>query len=51
VSVYLHDVDSSNREDWPRQHAWFAQRLNAMHRAFAPLVRELDADDWGPEEA
>ena len=36
ISIYLDNVDVEDREDWPRQHAWQAERLNRMHRAFAP---------------
>ncbi len=45
----LKDVDPDNEGDWPRQHAWLAARLNALHRAFARRVAALDADAWQPE--
>ena len=41
-----HDVDPMDEADWPRQHKWFAEHLNAMHRVFAPRVKDLDPDDW-----
>jgi hypothetical protein len=49
VSCYLNEVDPEDRADWPRQHEWLAKRLNDMHRAFAPRVSKLDADQWQPD--
>jgi hypothetical protein len=51
ISSQLNDVDPENDADWPRQHAWLAQRLNDMHRVFARRVSALDADAWHPEGA
>ncbi len=45
VSVYLEDLDPEDREDWPRQHQWLAERLNDLHRAFSSRVKPLDASD------
>jgi hypothetical protein len=30
-----------DRSDWPRQHKWLKEKLEAMHAVFAPIVREL----------
>ena len=43
---YFDDVDPMDEADWPRQHKWLAEHLNAMHRVFAPRVKDLDPDDW-----
>jgi hypothetical protein len=49
VASYLSDVDPEDHGQWPRQHKWFAKRLNDMHRVFARRVAELDVDQWSPE--
>jgi len=45
ISIYLQGVDPGDRKDWTRQHDWLAEKLNAMHRVFAPRVRDLDANE------
>ena len=51
IAVYLHDVDPGDESDWPRQHQWFASKLNELHRVFAQCIRELNPDDWDPESS
>jgi hypothetical protein len=48
IAIYLDNADPRNEADWPRQHSWLADRLNDLHRVFAPRVgiRELNAADW-----
>ena len=46
IASYCDPVDPMDEEDWPRQHKWLADRLNTMHRVFAPRVKDLDPDDW-----
>ena len=46
ITSYFDDVDPMDEADWPRQHKWLAEHLNAMHRVFAPRVKDLDPDDW-----
>lgn len=46
IASYCDHVDPMDEADWPRQHKWLADRLNAMHRVFAPRVKDLDPDDW-----
>ena len=41
VSCYLRDTDPDDMADWPRQHAWLAERINDFHRAFARRIREV----------
>ncbi|TMJ28881.1 MAG: DUF4268 domain-containing protein [Alphaproteobacteria bacterium] len=42
VSSELTNVDPETESDWPRQHDWLANRLNALHRVFATRVRTLE---------
>jgi hypothetical protein len=34
-------ADPVDESDWRRQHEWFVQRLEAFHRIFAPLAKEI----------
>ena len=41
--IYLQrNADLNDRADWPNQHAWLLQKLEALHRLFAPIVKTLD---------
>jgi Domain of unknown function (DUF4268) len=44
------DASPKDTGDWPRQHAWLADKLNALHRVFSRRVRELNPDDWQPPD-
>ena len=46
IATYLADLDPEDEGDWPRQHGWLAERLNALHAVFHRRVRELKADEW-----
>lgn len=50
ISVSLRDADPEDDSDWPRQHAWLAEKINDLHRVFQGRVRSLDVDEWNPEE-
>lgn len=41
VSAKLEGVDPTDESDWPRQHAWLIDRLEALRRVFGPRVRTL----------
>lgn len=45
------DVDVANKDDWPAQHLWMAQRLESLHRVFAPRIRELDLEEQREPDA
>jgi hypothetical protein len=42
VSIYLRNADPADRADWPRQHAWLREKLEKLHRAFAPRIKNLN---------
>lgn len=42
ISCELEGADPQDRTDWPRQHEWLAQHLNAMHNAFSKKVEALE---------
>ena len=48
VTLQRHGVYPLAREDWPEQHAWLAEHLEAFHEVFRPIVRTLDAAQWEP---
>ena len=39
IGLRLENVDLNDQEDWPRQHRWFARRLNRLYTVFRPRVR------------
>ena len=41
ISLYLRDVDPTDKADWSRQHNWLANNLNDMHRVFVDRVKNL----------
>ena len=50
IRIYWKDVNPEDKEDWPRQHKWLAERLNDMHRVFYDRVQALNPDDWQEEQ-
>jgi hypothetical protein len=50
IVLTKNDADPANRNDWPNQHEWIANYLEAFHRVFSNRVKNLNADDWQPDE-
>ncbi|QEF98790.1 hypothetical protein Mal15_28460 [Stieleria maiorica] len=50
IKIELSDADPANRDDWPRQHSWMHEKLNALHSTFSSVVKTLDPNDYVPEE-
>ena len=46
---HLENVDPEKKSDWPQQHKWLAERLNKMHEVYAPRIKDLDPDEWEPD--
>jgi hypothetical protein len=42
-------TDPTDESMWPEQHAWLRERLEKLHRVFAPRVKELDAANYTGE--
>ena len=38
------------REQWPEQHMWLWEKLEAFKRVFAPRVKKLNASDYVVDE-
>lgn len=41
LTLYLDDAAPANRADWPRQHSWLIEKLEAFYAALAQRVRDL----------
>lgn len=50
--VQYRSGDIEDRSQWPEQHAWLLERLEAFKRTFSERVRALDLgqDDEGPDD-
>ena len=46
--VYLGDAKSDpwDKDNWQSQHQWLCSKLEAFHKAFSPIIRDLDSDDY-----
>jgi len=42
-------VNPANKADWPKQHKTMLETLEAMYKLFPPLIKDLDAAEWQPE--
>ena len=47
--VLRRSADPTRREEWPEQHAWLRDKLEAFHRVFGPRIKELNAGDNAPD--
>lgn len=50
VVLTKHNTNPTDKGDWPNQHAWLAEKLKLFDRVFRPRIRDLDAEDWQPED-
>ena len=50
VVLTRHNIDPTDEEDWPNQHAWLAEKLELFDRVFRQRVRALDADNSQSED-
>lgn len=46
VQLMSRGTDPTRRDEWEQQQQWMRDILEAMHRVFAPRVKELDASQW-----
>ena len=49
ISLSTSISDPTDKSDWPKQHTWLLDKLEAFHRVFAQRVRLLNAEDYDPE--
>jgi hypothetical protein len=50
VYLRLHNADPTDKQKWNDQQKWLIENLEAFHKAFAPLIKNLDASKYDPEE-
>lgn len=50
LNAYLNDADPMDESDWTRQHEWQLDTMEKFIKVFRPRIKELNADDWRPEE-
>lgn len=46
IRLRRYDVDTTNRQEWPSQHAWLQEKLETFHRVFAARIKALNAKDY-----
>lgn len=51
-SIYLHERNMNPlvKEQWPEQHAWLYEKLEAFKKIFAPRVKKLNVSDYVVDE-
>lgn len=50
VDTALQSDEIKNRDNWPELLNWMYEKLEALHRVFAPRIKTLDASDYIPGE-
>lgn len=49
ITLHNRQLDPNNRTNWPQQHAWLQENLEAFYNVFSPRIKTLHADDYDPE--
>ncbi len=50
IILYKNSVDPLDESGWPQQHAWMLDAMEKFNKVFRPRIKELNADEWRPEE-
>jgi len=50
IRLLLYNTAIKDRQDWDRQHRWLYEQLETFYKVFSRRVKELDANDYRPEE-
>lgn len=50
VALRLHNVDPLDRARWPEYHKWLREKLETLHKVFAPRVKNLPGPGDDSEE-
>jgi hypothetical protein len=45
IGLFKNNVDIRDRQNWPDQHKWFHETLEAFYKTFVDRVKNLDADN------
>jgi len=44
IALHNHSLDPADRSQWPKQHAWFKNELEAFYKCFSPRIKALEDD-------
>jgi len=50
VKLRRHNCDPSSKANWPEQHDWLYENLQAFHKAFSRSIKQLNAEDYRPPD-
>ena len=50
IAVFRNDTDLTDEADWPNQYVWLKCKLEKFREVFGPLIQDLNAADWDPED-
>jgi len=45
--AYKEGIDPIDQDLWPEHQKWMADSLDSMNGVFRPIIRSLDASEWG----
>ncbi len=48
--IQFKDANPTDEVDWSEQHAWFKDRIEAFDKVFRQRVRNLDPEQWNPDQ-
>jgi hypothetical protein len=46
ITLHNTSFNPGNRTQWPQQHAWFMQKLEAFYKSFSPRIKAVDISDY-----
>lgn len=50
IAMVEEGCDPMDKQKWPEQHDWLADRLERLHKVFSVRVKALDASDWESDD-
>jgi len=50
ISLFRDNVTLTSQEKWPEQFGWLQEKLEAFFKAFSPIVKSVDANDYAQSE-
>ncbi|MBF0383455.1 MAG: DUF4268 domain-containing protein [Magnetococcales bacterium] len=50
LRILRENCDPTNQNAWPEYQAWMKDNLEKLNSIFRPLVSDLDASDWNPND-
>jgi uncharacterized protein with ParB-like and HNH nuclease domain len=49
IGIHREGFDPLDKSNWADQHAWLLEQLHKFHATFAEAIKQLNADDYKPE--